>query len=71
MEDLIKALQIFTKYLKNKNAHSPLNCGHDTLYIMDVNPDDVSESDKQELERLGFEVDEDEEVFYSFRFGSA
>ena len=71
MEDLIKALGIFLKYLKDKNAHSPLNCGHDTLYIMGVNPSDVSDEDKAELEKLGFEIDEDEEVFYSFRFGSA
>ena len=71
MEDLIKALQIFMKYLKNNNANSPTNCVHDTLYIMDVDPEKVTEEDKVTLEELGFEVDEDEGVFYSFRFGSA
>ncbi len=71
MEDLIKALEIFKKYLEDKNANSPLNCGHDTLYIMDVNPLDVTKEDAAELERLGFEIDDEFECFYSFRFGSA
>ena len=68
MEDLIKALQIFLKY---KNSKCPTNCTHDCLGIMDIFPSQVSIEDKEELEKLGFLVDEEEDYFYSFRFGSA
>ena len=67
MEDLIKALQIFLKY---KNSNYPFNCTHDELVIWDITPDEVSSEDKAELEKLGFEINEDEEYFYSFRYGS-
>ena len=68
MEDLIKALQIFLKY---KNERWPTHCEHDVLTIMGIAPDDVSAEDKTELERLGFIVNEEEDCFQSFRFGSA
>lgn len=70
MEDLIKALNIFLKYLDDKNVQSPLNCGHDTLWIMDVDPEDVNDEDHAELLALGF-FPSDEGRFMSFRFGSA
>lgn len=66
MEDLIKALQIFSKYTEDKY---PTHCQHDTLYV-NVESDDVSESDIEELDRLGFFPDDDTGTFYSFRFGS-
>ena len=66
MEDLIKALQIFLKY---GNPKYPTNCSHDELAIMDIDPEDVSEEDKQALDKLGFIVSDD--YFLSFRFGSA
>lgn len=68
MEDLIKALQIFLKY---GNPRNPTHCEHDVLTV-DINPDDVSEEDKIALEKLGFftNEEEEEEDFYSFRFGS-
>ena len=69
MDDLIKALGILRKYLSNPNDRNPLNTSHDTLWIMDVDPDEVSPEDRAELERLGFFVSED--AFCSFRFGSA
>lgn len=65
MEDLLKAIQIFLKY---GNPYNPTHCEHDRLTIM-ICPDDVSDEDKLELERLGFHSDED--LFYSGRFGSA
>lgn len=65
MEDLIKALQIFLKYSDTKY---PTSCEHDCLYVS-VKPSLVSDIDKKELETLGFDVDEDLEVFTSFRFG--
>lgn len=68
MSDLIKALQIFLKYGDPKY---PTNCSHDVLAIMDINPDKVSDLDKIELEKLGFIVEQDDECFISFRFGSA
>jgi hypothetical protein len=68
MYELIKALLIFLKY---GNPKYPTNCGHDVLYIMDIKPETVSQEDKDKLEELGFIVDDEEDVFMSFRFGSA
>lgn len=68
MSDLIKALQIFLKY---GDSRWPTNCSHDVLAIMDVEPNEVSDEDKAELDKLGFIVSEEDECFISFRFGSA
>lgn len=65
MKDLIKALQIFLKY---DNPYAPTHCEHDTLYVM-VDPDEVSEEDKERLEELSFH--DEGEYFISYRFGSA
>lgn len=64
MNDLIKALQIFAKYTDAKTS-----CEHDILYVQ-VSPDDVTDEDKVELEKLGFQVDTDLDNFSSYRFGS-
>ena len=69
MDDLIEALQILRKYLTDTNAQCPTNTSHDVLWIMSVDPDDVSEVDKAKLNLLGFY--EDDDAFQSFRFGSA
>lgn len=66
MDDLIKALTIFRKY---GNPWSPTNCTHDTLWV-DADAEKVSAEDLAELDRLGFNVDEENGGFYSFRFGS-
>lgn len=50
MEDLIKALQIFLKY---GNPRNPFHCEHDYLYV-DIPFDQVSEEDKEQLDKLGF-----------------
>ena len=68
MSDLIKALQIFLKY---GDPHWPTHCEHDELWIVGIDPDDVSEEDKAELDELGFFVSEENECFKSFRFGAA
>lgn len=68
MEDLIKALQIFLKY---GNPEHPTICCHDVLIIYGISPEQVSEEDKMELEKLGFVVNEENECFVSYRFGSA
>lgn len=80
MEDLIKALQIFSKY---GNPKYPTACEHDTLYIVGIEPEKISDEDKKELDKLGFIVQiegvydeendytpEDSEIF-SYRYGSA
>jgi hypothetical protein len=52
--------------------HGP-HCEHDVMYIVGINPEDVSEEDKKELDDLGFFVhkDEGEPRFKSYKFGSA
>ena len=72
MEDLIKALQILSKY---GNPHYPFHCEHDTLYVWGIDPSEVSDEDKVELDRLGFFVSSDSplddgDIFISHRFGS-
>lgn len=55
MEDLIKALLIFQKYIKPDDLayEYPTACEHDTLCV-NVNPDIVSVEDKTTLYNLGF-----------------
>ena len=65
MKNLIKAFQIFLKYEKGQ----VITCEHDVMYVQ-VNPDDVSEEDKDELNELGFDVDYDLNNFCSYRYGS-
>lgn len=64
---LIEAFTIFRKYSDEK---WPTHCEHDAMYVL-VNPEVVSQDDIDRLEILGFEADEDDGNFYSFRFGSA
>lgn len=68
MEDLIKALQIFLKY---GNPGWPTHCEHDVLWICEIDPNEVSDEDKKQLDGLGFFIDECDECFKSFKFGSA
>lgn len=69
MEDLIKALQILLKY---GNPKHPTYYEHDILIICGIDPSDVSEEDKKQLEELGFSVGLEfgEPAFQSFRFGN-
>lgn len=67
MNDLIKALLIFSKYTQEEY---PTSCTHDTLYICGVDKDNVSEEDIEELDNLGFFWSDDAQTFMSFRFGS-
>jgi glutamate dehydrogenase/leucine dehydrogenase len=66
MEDLIRALQIFSKYTKTKY---PTHCEHDVLMICNLE-EDVTEEDAKALEGLGFFLSEEYEGWCSFRFGS-
>lgn len=65
MEDLLKAITIFLKY---GNPRNPTHCEHDVLHV-DIDPELVSDADKQELEKLSFTPDEFN-GFSSYRFGS-
>ena len=67
MEDLVEALTIFLKY---KNVRNPTHCEHDTLWIMGVTKDEVSEEDIKRLDELSFFYSE-EDCWMSYRFGSA
>lgn len=66
MEDLIKALTIFLKY---GNPEWPTQCEYDRLTV-DINPELVHHKDIRELEKLGFNVNENDSDFYSYKFGS-
>ncbi len=66
MNDLIRALIIFDNYT---SADYPTHCEHDILYVM-VDPTEVSSSHLALLETLGFLPDEENNHFYSYRFGS-
>lgn len=70
MSQLIIALQILLKY---GNPSRPTHCEHDVMYIVGINPSDVSEEDKTTLSELGFNVGDQtgESMFYSYRYGSA
>jgi hypothetical protein len=65
MNDLIEALQIMSKYT---DAVYPTHCEHDVLYVCFDNSE-VSEEDRERLEVLGFEPNDDE-GFLSYKFGS-
>jgi len=67
MDELIEALLIFRKY---GNPGCPTHCEHDTLWLC-MSPDGMSEEDIEKLDTLGFHVDEDDDCFKSYRFGSA
>jgi hypothetical protein len=68
MSKLIEALQIFLKY---GDPTCPTHCEHDVMWVMEIEPAKVSEEDKATLDALGFFVDEHEDCFKSFRYGSA
>jgi len=67
LSKLIEALQIFLKY---GDVSYPTHCEHDVLTVC-VDPSVVSEEDKSALNSLGFIVDESEDCFKSYRYGSA
>lgn len=68
LTNLIEALEIFKKY---GDPEWPTHCSHDLLTICGISPEDVSQADKDRLDELGFFVDEDQESFGSYRYGSA
>lgn len=67
MKELIKALQILSKYVEGYNENYPTHCEHDVLHVI-VNPEKVSGDDKDELAKLGFFPEDD--CFISYKYGS-
>jgi hypothetical protein len=68
MEDLIKALQIFMKY---QNRTYPTICRHETLFVISITENEVSEEDKKTLNELGFHWCDNYECWKSFKYGSS
>lgn len=66
MDDLIEALTLLRQY---DNPKFPTNCEHDVLYVA-INPELVTDGDKETLERLGFFPAADGFGFMSYLFGS-
>jgi hypothetical protein len=66
LKELIKALMILNRYA---NPAYPTHCEHDTL-ILCISPKLVTEEDRATLAEMGFLVDNEEDCFYSFRYGS-
>jgi hypothetical protein len=66
MKDLIEALTIM---LQKGDVDYPTNCMHDELGVfpqsMDFTPEEFTR-----LEELGFDLNEDEDGFMSYKFGS-
>jgi len=67
LSNLIAGLMIFLKY---GDISYPTHCEHDVMMVC-VSPDKVSKEDKLLLEKYGFHVDEDDDCFKSYRYGSA
>lgn len=68
MKKLIEALTIFLKY---GDPEFPTHCEHDVMWICGIEPSDVSEDDVKKLKELGFFIDENDNCFKSYRYGSA
>lgn len=69
MDDLIAALTIFAKY--QEPTRCPTHCEHDTLMIVGVTANQMSEEDVTAVKALGFFWSESDDAWISFRFGSA
>lgn len=65
MNDLIEALQIFSKYI-SEDTYNPTHCEHDKFMVMA--PENVSKEDRKRLDELSFFWNDD--CWNSFRFGS-
>lgn len=71
MDDLIKALRIFEKYMsEDYQKNYPFHCEHDTLHInCDAHPDDMNPEDREFLEK-DFHWEDEYDGWISFKYGS-
>jgi len=68
MKKLIEALTIFAKY---KDLEWPTHCEHDVLFVVGITKKEVSEKDREKLDKLGFFWSDSDQSWQSFQFGSA
>lgn len=67
MEELIKALTILSKYMKDDYSRNrPMSCEHDVLYICGVNLNEMDASVVKELVDLGFNPGSDYDPNYDW-----
>lgn len=66
--DLIEAIKLLAK--GRVDDVSPFNCIHDQLSVMS-DPDKFTNAELAQLDTWGFHVDDNDNTFYSFRYGSA
>lgn len=65
MEELIKALTILSKYMKDDyHRDFPTSCEHDVLYVCNVDLEKMDASDVSELIELGFNPGSDDDTNY-------
>ena len=70
MKNLIAALQLIYSKM-GLEVEFPTHCDHDVLSVhVDVSPSDFTTAELAQLELWGFDWDEDDECFQSFRYGS-
>lgn len=66
--ELIQALRLLAK--GSVNDINPLHCEHDELFVLG-DPKSFTETDIAQLKEWGFDLDDANECFFSFRYGSA
>lgn len=65
MEELIRALNIFSKYMKNDyHREFPTHCEHDVLYVCGVDLERMDVDTVQKLIDLGFNPGSTEDTDY-------
>jgi hypothetical protein len=68
MKKLIEALELFAKY---KDLDYPTHCAHDTLCVVGITLEEVSATDRERLEVIGFIWSSEYDSWVSYRYGSA
>jgi hypothetical protein len=68
MKELIQALEIYSKYLKEDEGN-PMRLPDDGIMYIHIDPRFVSMEDMIKLYELGFKADETMGYFYSYRHG--
>lgn len=68
MFKLIESLQIFSKYMVDRNK-STTACGHETLYVCEIPYSAIVGEDKERLVELGWFWDEEEDAWGNYNFG--
>jgi hypothetical protein len=67
LENLIKVLQILNKY---GNPSYPIQCEHEALRVYGIHTIRVNDEDIEELANYGFIIDEINDCFISYAYGS-